>query len=306
MNNSEYNISNNKKHNVRIVGEKNLIKLTNLPADHTCDTVLISLVADDGIDTNKQKIEKTNGILSYSLNCIPAGQYKLKVMRRSDPNSSWFFTWITKVPVAVGYDRMVSFEESPVFKTNVNFVGKMKTDCATLEKYKVMPRGDNVDIIKKAYEITRNCFTDYIKALAIHDWIADNIYYDFDSYYSNHIDYSKLGTAAAVFHNKLAVCAGYSDLAVIMLRAVGIPAYSASCYALGVSTAGTWTKNNINNTSNHAITLAYIQKRWVIMDITWDSGNKYEDGRYQHTNDTGHTYFDPTLQSFSNTHKFCA
>lgn len=306
MNNSEYNISNNKKHNVRILGEKNLIKLTNLPDDHTCDKVLISLVAADGTDINKQKIEKTNGILSYPLDQTPAGQYKLKVMRQSDPKSAWFFAWITKVPVVIGHDRMVRFEKSPVLNTNVNYVGKMKSDRATLEQYKVMPRGDNVGIIKKAYEITRNCFTDYSKALAIHDWIADNIYYDFDSYYGNNIDYSKLGNAAAVYRNKLAVCAGYSDLAVIMLRSVGIPAYSASCYALGVSTEGKWTKNNINNSSNHAITMAYIQKRWIIMDITWDSGNKYEDGRYKHTNETEHIYFDPTLQSFSNTHKFCA
>jgi transglutaminase-like putative cysteine protease len=306
MNYNEFNISNNRQRNVKIVGGKNLVKLTDVPNEPFYNTVLLCLIAADGTEIDQQKIERNNGALTYPLPHIPVGRYTLRVMRKTDLNSSWFYDWISKVQIAVGRDRMVSFVKSPVYDDNANFFGKMKADRRTIEQYKIMPRGDNADIIRKAYQITQGCFTDYSKALAIHDWIADNIYYDYDSYNSNHIDYSKLGTAAAVFRNKLAVCCGYSDLAVIMLRAVGIPAYSASCYALGVSTAGAWNHNNINSSSNHAITLAYIQKRWIIMDITWDSGNKYENGRFQHTNDTIHRYFDPTLQSFSNTHKFCA
>lgn len=306
MNDNEFNSSNNKQRNVRIVGGKNLVKLTDVPDKPLYNTVLVCLIAADGTEIDQQKIERSNGSLTYSLSQVPAGSYTLRVMRKFDPNSKCFYDWISKIPISVGSDRKVSFVKSPVYDDNTNFFGKIKADRSTLEQYKTMPRGDNSDIIRKAYQITQGCFTDYAKALAVHDWIADNIYYDFDSYYSNRIDFSKLGSAAAVYRNKLAVCCGYSDLAIIMLRAVGIPAYSASCYALGVSTEGVWTNNNINNTSNHTITLAYIQKRWVIMDITWDSGNKYENGRFQHTNDTVHRYFDPTLQCFSNTHKFCA
>ncbi len=306
MNDNEFNSSNNSQRNVRIIGGKNLVKLTDVPDKPLYKTILVSLIATDGTEVDQQKIERSDNALSYSLPHVPAGRYTLRVMRKTDPNSSWFYDWISQVPIAVGSDRMVRFEKSPVYDDNVNFFGKMKADRTTIEQYKAMPRGDNADIIKKAYQITHGCFTDYAKALAIHDWIADNIYYDYDSYYSNRIDYSKLGSAAAVYRNKLAVCCGYSNLAVIMLRAVGIPAYSASCYALGVSTAGTWNRSNVNCDSNHAITLAYIQKRWIIMDITWDSGNKYENGQLQHTNDTRHRYFDPTLQCFSNTHRFCA
>ena len=306
MNDNEFNISNNKQRNVRIVGGKNLVKLTDVPNEPFYNTVLVCLIAADGTEIDQQKIERSNGALTYSLPQVPAGRYTLRVMRKTDLNSSWFYDWISKVQIAVGCDRMVSFVKSPVYDDNANFFRKMKADRRTIEQYKVMPRGDNAEIIRKAYQITLHCYTDYSKALAIHDWIADNIYYDFDSYYSNHIDYSKLGSAAAVYRNKLAVCCGYSDLAVIMLRVVGIPAYSASCYALGVSTDGTWTQTNIHNTSNHAVTMAYIQNRWVIMDITWDSGNKFEGGRFQQTGPTKHRYFDPTLQSFSNTHKLCA
>lgn len=306
MNSSEYNTSNSAKYNVKMVGGKDFITLTKLPDDLNCDMVLASLITPDGKETNKQKIVQSHGKLLYPLNQATAGNYSLQVMRHESPESSWYVGWISNIPIQIKRDRTFVFEESPVYVNNVSAYGQMKKGLTALEQYKTMPRGDNADIIRKAYQITLHCYTDYSKALAIHDWIADNVYYDFDSYYSKSIDYSKLGSAAAVYRNKLAVCCGYSDLAVIMLRAVGIPAYSASCYALGVSTDGTWTRNNIYNTSNHAVTMAFIQNRWVIMDITWDSGNKFEGGRFQQTGPTHHRYFDPTLQSFSNTHKLCA
>jgi transglutaminase-like putative cysteine protease len=32
-------------------------------------------------------------------------------------------------------------------------------------------------------EITKDCQTDYEKVLKIHDWVAENIYYDYDAFY---------------------------------------------------------------------------------------------------------------------------
>lgn len=306
MNDKEYNLSNSKKYNVRIVGGKDVVKLANLPECQNGDTYLCCLIASDGTKVDKQKVEAHKGMMTYCFRRVPAGHYNLQVMKKSTTESNWYVGWLSEIPIVIGCDRTVRFEKSPVYDDNANYFGKMKTDHSTLEQYKKLPRGNNADIIKKAYEITKGCLLDYSKLLAIHDWIADNIYYDLDSYNSNRIDYSKLGNATEVYRRKLAVCAGYSDLAVIMLRAVGIPAYSASCYALGLSTAGHWTSDNIKCTSNHAITMAYIQKRWIIMDITWDSGNKFKNGKFQHTGETEHNYFDPTLQSFSGTHKLCA
>jgi len=306
MNSNEFNISNSKKHNVKIVGERDQVKIVDFSGDTNYDASLISLINVSGTETNKTKVDNHDGTLVYPVTTATPGHYTLSVMKQSGRGSSWYVGWITKIPLVIGSDRMVSFEESPVYDDNVGFYKGIRSDHSSLEKYKVMPRGDNADIIRKAYEITLGCYTDYSKALAIHDWIADNIYYDLDSFYSGRINYAKLGNASSVFHEKLAVCAGYSDLAVIMLRAVGIPAYSESCYALGLSTDGIWNHNNVNEASNHAITMAYIQKRWVIMDITWDSGNKFEGGKFQQTGKTEHRYFDPTLQSFSSTHKLCA
>lgn len=306
MNINEFNISHSKKYNIKIIGERNQVKMIDFSGDINYDAALIALINGNGMETNKTKVENRDGTLVYPVAAVAPGRYTLRVMKQSCRGSSWYVGWITKIPLVIGSDRNVNFEVSPVYEDNVHFYGGIRSDHSSLEKYKVMPRGNNADIIRKAYEITLGCYTDYSKALAIHDWIADNIYYDLDSFYSGRINYAKLGDASYVFHEKLAVCAGYSDLAVVMLRAVGIPAYSESCYALGLSTDGAWTHDNVNNASNHAITMAYIQKRWMIMDITWDSGNKFEGGKFQQTGKTQHRYFDPTLQSFSSTHRLCA
>lgn len=55
--------------------------------------------------------------------------------------------------------------------------------------------------------------------------------------------------------------------------------------------------------SNHAWNESYINGRWVIFDSTWDSDNKYENGKFSEgTGCTGYGYFDPTIERFSNTH----
>lgn len=306
MNNNEFNITNSKRHNVRVMGAKDGFTVVDLTGDNGYNSAFVKLVAGNGTEVVRQKIMRNGNSMTCQLQGISPGHYELIVMKQSEIDRSLYYDWLPQIPTQIGHDRMVTFDKSPVYDSNVSYYGKLKTDHATLEQYKLMPRGNNADIIRKAYEITGSSFTDYAKALAIHDWIADNIYYDLDSYHSGHIDYSKLGSADKVFNGKLAVCAGYSDLAVIMLRAVGIPAFTVSCYALGLSTEGKWTSRNVGNDSNHAITLAYMQKRWVIMDITWDSGKAFENGRFQQTRKTRHRYFDPTLQSLSGTHKLCA
>ena len=305
MKENTLSIANNGKYNVKLISGKDSICLTNLPNDINCDSAWFSLFDKNNEEKNSQRVTKYKDQLAYHVQYEDPGHYSMQVMIPKAAGSSWYTMWLRNVPVIIDKDRMVYFESAPVYEHNVKVFNNLKKDMATLEKYKIVPSGCNKEIVSKAYEITKWCFTDYSKALAIHDWIAENIYYDWDSYTNCKIDYSKLGKASQVFSRKLAVCAGYSDLAVSMLRSLGIPAFSQSCYALGFSTSGRWTDKNVHNQSNHAITMVYLQKRWMIMDITWDSQNKYQHGSFQQKGHVDHRYFDPTLQYFSNTHKVC-
>ena len=149
-------------------------------------------------------------------------------------------------------------------------------------------------IVKAAKEITVNAVTDIAKIRAIHDWVAANIYYDYDGLADN----SKLTVIASeVLACKRSVCQGYANLTVALLRAVGVPAKVVTGYA-DTKLIETTIKNNV---SNHAWCEAYSEGRWMILDPTWDSGNAYKNGQYQ--KGTGkHLYYDVTCQVFSISH----
>ena len=129
-------------------------------------------------------------------------------------------------------------------------------DCS-LEDKKTMD-----EIVNKAIEITKACKTDEEKVKKIHDWIATNIAYDFENYYTG--TYYDSADPIWVFKNKRAVCSGYSRLAKIMFSAIGIP-----CLCI----VGTATTNS--GEEPHEWNAVYINDSWKYIDITWDSQNVY-------------------------------
>lgn len=162
------------------------------------------------------------------------------------------------------------------------------------------------EIVQLAQQIVKHSFSTYEKTLAIHDWVAENIYYDYDSLDSGEYKTIK-HDALTVLQNKRCVCSGYSQLTVTLLNAVGIHAINTDCFSLGHSSEGDWNKtSNMTDPANHVITFAYADGRWIMMDTTWDSDNEYRNGKYKKRTGHGvsHQYFDCTLAFFSYTHRF--
>ena len=112
------------------------------------------------------------------------------------------------------------------------------------------------EIKKTAESVVAGKNSDYDKIKAITEYVAENIYYDYD-YYQNRTN-STNDSSYEVFKNKIAVCEGYSLLMKTMCNLVGIP-----CVRL--------------HGSDHAYNAAYAadKKRWICLDATWCSGNKY-------------------------------
>ena len=143
------------------------------------------------------------------------------------------------------------------------------------------------------------------KLLAIHDWVASNIYYDIDALNNKECD-SKYYSALDVLHDKKCVCRGYANLGVALMRAAGVPAVGLSCFALNICSDGGWERReNQTDVPNHIIAVAYANRRWILMDITWDSDNQYIGGKYKSITGAGvsRKYFDSTVEMISNTHK---
>ena len=151
----------------------------------------------------------------------------------------------------------------------------------------------------KANEITANAETDYDKIFSIHKWVADNIYYDFDDYYKrttgNKYD------SATVLATKRSVCEGYANLTVDLLRSAGIPAKKVTGYALGLGANASISEG----TQNHAWVEAFADGKWIILDPTWDSTNRWSNGAASSSGGLreGNVYFNPQLTDFSMTHR---
>ena len=154
-------------------------------------------------------------------------------------------------------------------------------------------QSDDSEIKSQAEAITSGLTSDYEKCLAIHDWVADNIYYNYDAFYGN-ASYGDT-SAKGVLQSKKSVCEGYANLTVALLRASGIPAKKVSGYALGLGEDNSWKEEIVNDKSrtNHAWVEAYADERWITMDPTWDSGNNWENGKAAASDGCyRHLYFD--------------
>lgn len=105
--------------------------------------------------------------------------------------------------------------------------------------------------------------TDVEKALAIHDWVCDNIYYDYDVYYkrAESGDYSALD----VLQSRRSICAGYANLTAALLKAAGITTRAVSGYALGLSAGPEFPQDVIagGGKTNHAWNMAFIDGEWT-------------------------------------------
>ena len=144
---------------------------------------------------------------------------------------------------------------------------------------------------------------DYQKILKIHDWVAENLYYDMDDYY-NKGTHSFAGVEDLLV-SKHSVCQGYADLVTLLVRAQGIPCRQIYGFALGLSDKnGYWTDSNMNPTKdNHAWNQAYVDHRWVNIDATWDSDNVYQNAEYIYGGIDSHLYFDVSDYYHSYSHK---
>ncbi len=195
-----------------------------------------------------------------------------------------------------------SLVTSPVYDGNVMLYEKSKSKSNALKStYDVCHK--EPEIKELAMSITKNINTDYEKALAIHNWVCTNIYYDSDSIdgVSNNAPY----VASDVLEKRRAVCLGYSNLYAALCRSIGIPCNVVMGYALGVGTGDvSWNEINTHSTdANHAWNEVYIDNRWVIVDTTWDSKNKIVDGITYTDDNISHLYFDANLKFFSTNHK---
>ena len=191
--------------------------------------------------------------------------------------------------------------ESPVYDNNIDRYEKVKSKSNALRNtYDICANEKNISTMAKS--ITLNANNDYEKALLIHDWVCENIYYDSDSINEDSIDAPYV--ASDVLKTGRAVCLGYANLYAALCRSVDIACNVVKGYALGVNgSSKEWGFADEENEPNHAWNEVYVDGRWIIVDTTWDSRNKISDGIKYTDSNFSHLYFDANIKFFSQNHK---
>ena len=241
---------------------------------------------------------------------LPNGFYFFQLLYESTNRKNYYvgLNSTEGFPIKV-VNGVISSPIPVTLDNNKQFFLDLKSDFVAKSVYRRHTgtyQSDLPEITSLANKITKYKTGNYNKILAIHDWVAENLYYDKDALNSGKYRYERYDVLS-MLHNRRTVCRGYSKLAVTLLRAIDIPAIDVECFALGESSDGDWNDiNNLTAEANHVITFALASNRWIIMDPTWDSVNEYRHGEYIEKTEGGarHNYFDATLAFFSYTHRF--
>ena len=142
--------------------------------------------------------------------------------------------------------------------------------------------------------LIRDAKDDFHKVKILHDWIAEHLVYDVESFLRG-------TTSDATWENALlrrqAVCHGMSSLMEKMCGIANIPCQVIPGYGRGYG-FGLGRDENVRE-QNHAWNAVEIQGRWYLLDVTWDAG--YVDGRtYQKRYSTAYLLLEP--RQFLHTH----
>lgn len=244
---------------------------------------------------------KSNNIYEDTVNLkgiIKEGDYKVSVYFK-DRNDSMYWSYYWDIPFKYDNGEMF-FPISPVYQNNyLKYMHNSVVDPKNYLDIAIVNKSERDEIKNLANKITKDVKSDYGKALKISEWVSQNIYYNWDGYLSG--DYGKTD-AYGTLSSKRSVCQGYAELTNVLIRSVGIPSRLVTGHALGVSASGKGWDGVDHTKSNHAWNEAFVDDRWITIDTTWNSGNKYENGVFNEGN-MKYKYFDPNLVVFSNTHK---
>ena len=279
--------------------EKNLF-LKNLPIESNQKGLLIEV-----FDMRENKVYERILRIRDIRNAIPlpineVGVYFLRIYVQE--NIYGVYTGMlfkSDVPFYLSPNGRFRFIETVVAEPNREFLSKLP-EPRTIACFQ-----ERIRIRKLSESITCQSSGTYDKILAIHDWLAENLHYDYDALENMDDKTICITKPVDVISSKRTICQGYTDLAVSLMRSIGIPSLGIVCYALGIGSSGGWErKENLDAEPNHIFPAAYCDSRWIYMDVTWDSKNEYRKGQYLTSGERpSRKYFDMTTRFLSNTHR---
>ena len=248
---------------------------------------------------NKQIVLKPDEDRGYNLSILPHANQVISLCSHI-PGTSHYSSYI-RIPISVNV-RGACFRNTPAYVYNMHKLKEIASDKAYLQycvKATDYFQSDEVVIKDIAAKIAKRYPEDnYLKVLAVHKFVARNLFYDYDELQAKE---RQDDSSLAVVKRRHTTCRGYVSLCVSLLRAMNIPAQELTCY---LAKPGQMIDiRNVTPKTNHVVVAAYADSRWLLLDPTRDSHNKYENGEFYRLNEPPSlANFDMTEQLFSFTH----
>lgn len=189
---------------------------------------------------------------------------------------------------------------------NMDFIKNIPISKNDLLKYTLSTKRiecHKPEINTLAQEICKFSHNNYNRLLCIHDWIAQNLYYDMDSYNSGDYVINTHQAIDCIKCGKKCVCSDFTYLTVALARAQNIPTICITCKTEDKRNCWDSVQNQI--IADHIFAASLVNNRWILMDNTWDCGNQIVNGVFhKRTNGYDRKYFDVSLEILSSTHRF--
>lgn len=249
--------------------------------------------------SSKRTVLKPESDGGYDLSILPYTNHVVSLCSHI-PGTGYYSPYI-RVPISVN-ERDVFFYNTPAIIHNIDKLKRISTDKQHLQNWLKATsffQSDEEPIKTLAEEIAGKCDEDnYMRVLAVHKYVANNLYYDYDELKAQE---RQDDSSLAVLKRRHTTCRGYVSLCVSLLRAMNIPAQQLACY---LANPGQMVDlENVKPKTNHVFVAAYADGRWLLLDPTRDSHNRYENGKFYSTDEQPSlANFDMTEQLFSFTH----
>ena len=142
--------------------------------------------------------------------------------------------------------------------------------------------------------LVRPARNDLEKTRAVFRWVAENIRYDTDSYFSGNI---RSANPKEVLQSGKAVCSGYSGLFEMLAEKAGLNVVSIAGFGKGYG----YREGQKIRSVNHAWNAVKIDGKWYLLDATWAAGG-YSDQHGKWGREFDESYFLSPPEVFALTH----
>ena len=258
-----------------------------------------NLVGASSEGRGKRMVLKPDADGGYDLSILPNANHVLSLCSHI-PGTDYYSAYLN-IPITVNV-REAFFHNTPAIIYNKDKLKRIPTDIKYLRYWLSSTdyfQSDEEPIRNIAAKIAEKCQDNvYFQVLAVHKFVARNLFYDNDELKAKE---RQDDSALAVLKRRHTTCRGYVSLCVSLLRAMNIPAQQLPCYL--AKPGQIIDVENVTPKTNHVFVAAYADNRWLILDPTRDSYNKYINGEFYRNNEQSSlANFDMTEQFFSFTH----